>query len=82
MTTSSHVTFDQWAIDVTNWPNYSFVPICGDEVIFGMILVQDRAPGPLIAVVSEEGQNHVNQWIADHPTWYIDFGKAMSPVSI
>lgn len=52
------------------------------ESLFGMVLVQDRAPGPLIAVVSEEGQNHVNQWIADHPTWYIDFGKAMSPVSI
>lgn len=67
------IIFDEWAIDVTQWPTYAFVPICGNEVVLGMTIIRDRAPGPLAAVISENGQAHAQQWAADHPTWQIDY---------
>jgi hypothetical protein len=75
----SCVTFDEWAIDVT-CAKYSgaiaFVPICGDEVVWGYTMIQDRAPGPLVGVVSQDGMDDVEQWIAANPTWKIDYSKA------
>jgi hypothetical protein len=77
--TLEHVTFDEWAIDVT-CAKYSgaiaFVPICGDEVVWGLTMIQDRAPGPLVGVVSQDGMADVDQWVADNPDWMLRYTKA------
>jgi hypothetical protein len=77
--TLEHVTFDEWAIDVT-FAKYSgaiaFVPICGDEVVWGLTMIQDRAPGPLVGVVSQDGMADVDQWVADNPDWMLRYTKA------
>ena len=70
------VTFDEWAIDVTSWPFYCFVPICGDEIVLGMNMISDRSPGPLTAVISENGFDHAQEWADAHPAWQIDYANA------
>lgn len=72
------VTFDEWALDVTcaATGTLAFVPICGDEVVWGLTMIQDRAPGPLVGVVSENGMAHVEQWVASNPGWMIDYSRS------
>jgi hypothetical protein len=53
----------------------AFVPICGDEVVWGLTMIQDRAPGPLVGVVSQDGMADVEQWVASNPDWKIRFSK-------
>lgn len=73
------ITFDEWALDVT-CAKYSgaiaFVPVCGDEIVWGLTMIQDRAPGPLVGVVSQDGMADVEQWVANNPDWKINFSKA------
>lgn len=72
------VIFHEWAIDVTCAQQsgvIAFVPICGDEVVWGLTLIQERAPGPLTGVVSQNGMDDVNNWVADHPDWQITYSK-------
>lgn len=76
MTIQSQVTFDEWALDVTCAPALAFVPICGDQVVFGITMIRDRSPGPLVAVVSENGIDHAREWVLNHPSWKVDFSNA------
>jgi hypothetical protein len=76
---ASQITFDEWAIDVTCAKHsgaIAFVPVCGDEIVWGFTMIQDRAPGPLVGVVSQDGMADVEQWVAANPTWKIDYSKA------
>lgn len=74
--TLEQITFDEWAIDVT-CAKYSgaiaFVPICGDEVVWGLTMIQDRAPGPLVGVVSQDGMADVKRWVDDNPDWMLHY---------
>ena len=73
------ITFDEWALDVTcakHGGGIAFVPICGDEVIWGMTYIQARSPGSLVGVVSQDGMADVERWVADNPNWQIDYSKA------
>ena len=75
----SQLTFDEWALDVTladQGDCYAFVPICGDEVVWGVTMIQERSPGVLTGVVSQHGLEHAQQWAAEHPTWQVDFCQA------
>lgn len=72
------ITFDEWAIDVTCAKHsgaIAFVPICGDEVVWGLTMIQDRAPGPLVGVVPQDGIADVEQWVDANPDWQIRFSK-------
>jgi hypothetical protein len=74
----SWITFDEWAIDVTCAKMsgaIAFVPICGNEVVWGLTMIQDRAPGPLVGVVSQDGMADAEQWVASNPDWKIRFSK-------
>jgi len=73
----NQMTFDEWALDVTcaNTGALAFVPICGDEVVWGLTMIQDRAPGSLSGVVSQNGMEDVEQWVADNPNWMITYSK-------
>lgn len=74
----SQVEFSEWALDVTlakHTGAVAFVPICGDEVVWGLTVVSDRCPGTLTAVVSQDGIEDVNEWVAENPTWQIDYAK-------
>lgn len=76
---TDQIIFDEWVLDVTCAKHsgaIAFVPICGDEVVWGMTYIQDRAPGPLVGVVSQDGIADVEQWVTDHPNWKIDYSKA------
>lgn len=42
---------------------------------WGLTLIQERAPGPLTGVVSQNGMDDVNNWVADHPDWQITYSK-------
>jgi hypothetical protein len=73
------ITFDEWALDVTCAKHsgaIAFVPICGDAVVWGLTTIRDRAPGPLVGVVSEDGMADVEQWVADNPNWKIEYSNA------
>jgi hypothetical protein len=72
----SRITFDEWAIDVTCAKMsgaIAFVPICGNEVVWGLTMIQDRAPGPLVGVVSQNGIEEAQRWAAENPNWKIDY---------
>jgi len=76
--TSKQITFDEWAIDVTfakQNGDIAFVPICGDEVVWGLTMIQDRAPGPLVGVVSQDGMADVERWVADNPDWMLRYAN-------
>ena len=73
---TDQITFDEWALDVTMAKHsgaLAFVPLVGDEVYWGMTMIRDRCPGTLTAVVSQDGIEDVNRWVADHPNWQLDF---------
>lgn len=73
------ITFDEWAIDVTMAKAsgaIAFVPLVGDEVYWGMTLIQARCPGTLTAVVSQDGIEDVNRWVAENPNWQLNFCNA------
>jgi hypothetical protein len=70
---SDPIVFDEWALDVTCPSALAFVPLVGGEVYWGMTYIQDRCPGTLTAVVSQDGIDPVNKWVADHPTWLVDY---------
>jgi hypothetical protein len=72
------ITFDEWALDVTCAKTsgaIAFVPICGNEVVWGLTYIQDRAPGPLVGVVSQDGMADVEQWVAENPNWKITYSN-------
>ena len=76
---NDQITFDEWVIDVTCAKHsgvIAFVPICGDEVVWGLTMIQDRAPGPLVGVVSQDGIDDVKEWVADNPDWMLRYAKA------
>lgn len=62
--------FTQWALDVTLPENLCFVPISGDDVITGMMVVSDRCPGELVALYHADSQEAVEAWEAEHPDWH------------
>lgn len=73
------VTFDEWALDITLMDStgaYAFVPICGEAVVLGYTVISDRSPGHLTAVISENGVEHANHWVAMNPTWQADYGNS------
>lgn len=75
----SQITFDEWALDVTCFETIgaiAFVPICGDEVVWGITMIQDRAPGSLVGIVSQNGMEEAKEWAAQNPNWMIDYSKA------
>jgi hypothetical protein len=69
----SWITFDVTCANISD--SIAFVPICGDEVVWGLTMIQDRAPGPLVGVVSQDGMADVEQWVASNPDWKIRFSK-------
>ena len=74
----TEIIFDEWAIDVTCAKHngaIAFVPICGDEVVWGLTMIQDRAPGPLVGVVSQDGMGDVEEWVAANPDWKLRYTK-------
>lgn len=76
MSLQGQLVFDEWAIDVTFSSTVgciAFVPICGDEVVWRLTTIQDRAPGPLVGVVSQNGIKEAQRWAAENPNWKIDF---------
>lgn len=73
------LVFDEWALDVTCAAStgvVAFVPINGHEIVWGLTTITDRSPGTLTSVVSQGGIQDVYDWVADHPTWQIDYGNA------
>jgi hypothetical protein len=61
-----------WALDVSlSAP--CFVPVEMDDagnvktIVWGMTLVADRAPGNLIGVVHQGGQDAVEKWCDENP---------------
>jgi hypothetical protein len=38
-------------------------------------MIQDRAPGPLVGVVSQDGMGDVEQWAAANPDWKLQYTK-------
>ena len=60
----------EWVLDVTFDPP-CFCPFdrATGEVIVGMSLIADSAPGPLIGVFHADGQDEVEAWVAAHPDW-------------
>lgn len=73
------IVFDEWALDITCFSSsgtLAFVPVNGNEVVWGMTVVADRSPGPLTSVVSQNNIQDVYDWVADHPSWQIDYGNA------
>ena len=67
------MSWDEWALDVTCWPAYCFVPIENDELWFGINMIQERSPGRLVAVIHEDGQESVESWVESHPDWRTRF---------
>jgi hypothetical protein len=67
------MTFNEWLLDVTN-PATAFVPVEGESIIWGFTVMQERSPGPLVGVVSENGQQHVEEWTRQNPAWRDDYG--------
>jgi hypothetical protein len=66
------MAFKEWLLDVTN-PETAFIPIDGESIIWGFTMIQDHSPGPLVGVVSENGQEHVEEWISQNPSWREDY---------
>jgi hypothetical protein len=69
-------SFKEWALDVTLSNNgagrddlIAFVPIENDEIVFGLTMIQSKSPGLLVAVVSQHGQEHAEQWVKENPNW-------------
>ncbi len=82
MLTNSPTMNDQlicdWAIDVTCYRGsgvVAFVPICGDEIAWGVTMIQDRAPGQLVGVVSQNGIEEAIAWAEDNPYWQIEYSR-------
>lgn len=76
---NAQVSFEEWALDVTlakHTGAIAFVPICGDEVVWGLTYCQDRCPGTLTGVVSQDGIEDAQRWAAENSTWQIDYAKA------
>jgi hypothetical protein len=68
--------FKEWVLDVTCYGSngsIAFVPLVGDDIVFGLTCIRDRAPGPLVGVVSENGLEHAQRWVDEHPNWRIDY---------
>lgn len=65
----------EWVMDVTDPLNVAFCPVDGEAVIFGMTVIADRCPGLLVGVVSQHGQNHAEQFIAENPGWRWTYGS-------
>lgn len=67
--------WDEWCIDVTDWPRYCFCPVDGSDIVFGMNMIRDRSPGRLVAVVHCDGQEHAERWCEDNPGWNDRFAQ-------
>jgi hypothetical protein len=73
---TDQITFDEWAIDVTCAKTsgvIAFVPLCGDEVVWGLTMIQDRAPGPLVGVASQNGLADALKWADNNPDWQLRY---------
>lgn len=65
----------EYVLDITDEPNiFSFCPCQGESVVTGMTYVQDRSPGPLVGVISLNGQDHANKWVEANPNFLERFG--------
>lgn len=63
-----------WVLDITLGEPYAFCPIEDNgDVVVGLTIITDKCPGNLSGVMHLDGQEAVEKWCAEHPTWRTDF---------
>lgn len=64
---------DCYAVDVTNWPLFCFVPMDRNTgELTEPAIIADRCPSKLLAAIHADGQSAVDAWFESHPTWHED----------
>lgn len=64
----------EWLLDVSFYPPV-FVPYERetDMIVTGMNVMSSKCPGKLVGIVHSGGQESVEEWCQDHPTWIEEY---------
>lgn len=66
--------WENWVIDVTKWPEFSFLPKDeGGNIVDSVIYVGEKCPGKLVAVIHKSGQKSSDKWCRQNPEWHEKF---------
>lgn len=64
-------------LDVTVPSCPTFAPLALDgSPNYRVAVALDRSPGPLVGVCSEVGPEDCAAWVAENPSWLLDFGPS------
>ena len=62
--------YNNWVMDVTNWPVYCFMPVDGQDIIFGVNLISDKCPCNLVGIIHSDGLEFAEAWAQENYDWF------------